>query len=150
MAEARLRGDRLSKSKKVHEALSTIPERDRMTQKQRIQNSAKSGAEAAIQPETQPKNRRSKSTYHVNVLSERDRKPQFIGTAINVPFLVEEYLLIKEAFETEDLKDAKTLTAYIRKVLLERAESVLEPEVYERIANNKLNMVTEALEMVSL
>ena len=63
-----------------------------------------------------------------------------------MPFLVEEYLLIKEAFEAEDLKDAKTLTAYIRKVLLERAESALKPEDYERIANNKLNMVTEAVE----
>lgn len=146
MAEARLRGDRLSKSEKAHEAISTTPERDGLTEKQRTQLKAKSGKESIIQPETQPKNGRSKSTYHENVLSERERKPQFIGTAINVPFLVEEYLLIKEAFETEDLKDAKTLTAYIRKVLLERAESALKPEDYERIANNKLNMVTEAVE----
>lgn len=146
MAEARLRGDLQSKSEKAQETLSTTPERDGLTEKQRIQQSAKSGKKSLIQPETQPKNGRSKSTYHENVLSERERKPQFIGTAINVPFLVEEYLLIKEAFETEDLKDAKTLTAYIRKVLLERAESALEPEVYERIANNKLNMVTEAIE----
>ncbi len=146
MAEARLRGDRQSKSEKAHEAVSTTPERDGLTEKQRTQLKAKSGKESIIQPETQPKNGRSKSTYHENVLSERERKPQFIGTAINVPFLVEEYLLIKEAFETEDLKDAKTLTAYIRKVLLERAESALKPEDYERIANNKLNMVTEAVE----
>lgn len=146
MAEARLRGDLQSKSEKAQETLSTTPERDGLTEKQRIQQSAKSGKKSLIQPETQPKNGRSKSTYHENVLSERERKPQFIGTAINVPFLVEEYLLIKEAFETEDLKDAKTLTAYIRKVLLERAESALEPEDYERIANNKLNMVTEAVE----
>ena len=146
MAEARLRGDRLSKSEKAHEAISTTPERDGLTEKQRTQLKAKSGKESIIQPETQPKNGRSKSTYHENVLSERERKPQFIGTAINVPFLVEEYLLIKEAFEAEDLKDAKTLTAYIRKVLLERAESALKPEDYERIANNKLNMVTEAVE----
>lgn len=146
MAEARLRGDRQSKSEKAHEAISTTPERDGLTEKQRTQLKAKSGKESIIQPETQPKNGRSKSTYHENVLSERERKPQFIGTAINVPFLVEEYLLIKEAFEAEDLKDAKTLTAYIRKVLLERAESALKPEDYERIANNKLNMVTEAVE----
>lgn len=146
MAEARLRGERQSKSEKAHEAVSTTPERDGLTEKQRTQLKAKSGKESIIQPETQPKNGRSKSTYHENVLSERERKPQFIGTAINVPFLVEEYLLIKEAFETEDLKDAKTLTAYIRKVLLERAESALKPEDYERIANNKLNMVTEAVE----
>ncbi|MGF2634871.1 hypothetical protein ACQUFW_00025 [Acinetobacter johnsonii] len=146
MAEARLRGDRQSKSEKAHEAVSTTPERDGLTEKQRTQLKAKSGKESIIQPETQPKNGRSKSTYHENVLSERERKPQFIGTAINVPFLVEEYLLIKEAFEAEDLKDAKTLTAYIRKVLLERAESALKPEDYERIANNKLNMVTEAVE----
>lgn len=146
MAEARLRGERQSKSEKAYEAISTTPERDGLTEKQRTQLKAKSGKESIIQPETQPKNGRSKSTYHENVLSERERKPQFIGTAINVPFLVEEYLLIKEAFETEDLKDAKTLTAYIRKVLLERAESALKPEDYERIANNKLNMVTEAVE----
>ena len=146
MAEARLRGERQSKSEKAHEAISTTPERDGLTEKQRTQLKAKSGKESIIQPETQPKNGRSKSTYHENVLSERERKPQFIGTAINVPFLVEEYLLIKEAFEAEDLKDAKTLTAYIRKVLLERAESALKPEDYERIANNKLNMVTEAVE----
>lgn len=146
MAEARLRGDRQSKSEKAHEAISTTPERDGLTEKQRTQLKAKSGKESIIQPETQPKNGRSKSTYHENVLSERERKPQFIGTAINVPFLVEEYLLIKEAFEAEDLKDAKTLTAYIRKVLLERAESALKSEDYERIANNKLNMVTEAVE----
>ncbi len=146
MAEARLRGDRQSKSEKAHEAVSTTPERDGLTEKQRTQLKAKSGKESIIQPETQPKNGRSKSTYHENVLSERERKPQFIGTAINVPFLVEEYLLIKEAFEAEDLKDAKTLTAYIRKVLLERAESALKSEDYERIANNKLNMVTEAVE----
>lgn len=146
MAEARLRGERQSKSEKAHEAVSTTPERDGLTEKQRTQLKAKSGKESIIQPETQPKNGRSKSTYHENVLSERERKPQFIGTAINVPFLVEEYLLIKEAFEAEDLKDAKTLTAYIRKVLLERAESALKPEDYERIANNKLNMVTEAVE----
>lgn len=146
MAEARIRGDRPSKSEKAHEAISTTPERDGLSPKARTQLKAKSGKESIIQPETQPKNGRSKSTYHENVLSERERKPQFIGTAINVPFLVEEYLLIKEAFETEDLKDAKTLTAYIRKVLLDHAESVLDPEVYERIANNKLNMVTEAIE----
>lgn len=146
MAEARLRGERQSKSEKAHEAVSTTPERDGLTEKQRTQLKAKSGKESIIQPETQPKNGRSKSTYHENVLSERERKPQFIGTAINVPFLVEEYLLIKEAFEAEDLKDAKTLTAYIRKVLLERAESALKSEDYERIANNKLNMVTEAVE----
>lgn len=146
MAEARLRGERQSKSEKAHEAFSTTPERDRLTEKQRTQLKAKSGKKSIIQPETQPKNGRSISTYHENVLSERERKPQFIGTAINVPFLVEEYLLIKEAFEAEDLKDAKTLTAYIRKVLLERAESALKPEVYECIANNKLNMVTEAVE----
>ena len=146
MAEARLRGDRQSKSEKAHEAVSTTPERDGLTEKQRTQLKAKSGKESIIQPETQPKNGRSKSTYHENVLSERERKPQFIGTAINVPFLVEEYLLIKEAFEAEGLKDAKTLTAYIRKVLLERAESALKSEDYERIANNKLNMVTEAVE----
>ncbi len=146
MAETRIRGDRPSKSEKAQEAVSTTPERDGLTEKQRTQLKAKSGKESIIQPETQPKNGRSKSTYHENVLSERERKPQFIGTAINVPFLVEEYLLIKEAFEVEDLKDAKTLTAYIRKVLLERAESALKPEDYERIANNKLNMVTEAVE----
>ena len=146
MAEARLRGDRQSKSEKAQEAVSTTPERESLSPKVRTQLKAKSGPKAIIQPETQPKNGKSISTYHENVLSERERKPQFIGTAINVPFLVEEYLLIKEAFETEDLKDTKTLTAYIRKVLLDHAESVLEPEVYERIANNKLNMVTEAVE----
>lgn len=146
MSDSRIRSERQSKSEKAHVAISTTPERDGLSPKARTQLKAKSGPKSIIQPETQPKNGKSISTYHENVLSERERKPQFIGTAINVPFLVEEYLLIKEAFETEDLKDAKTLTAYIRKVLLERAESVLDPEVYERIANNKLNMVTEAVE----
>lgn len=146
MSDSRIRGERQSKSEKAHVAISTTPERDGLSPKARTQLKAKSGPKSIIQPETQPKNGKSISTYHENVLSERERKPQFIGTAINVPFLVEEYLLIKEAFETEDLKDCKTLTAYIRKVLLERAESALEPEVYERIANNKLNMVTEAVE----
>ena len=146
MSDSRIRGERQSKSEKAHVAISTTPERDGLSPKARTQLKAKSGPKSIIQPETQPKNGKSISTYHENVLSERERKPQFIGTAINVPFLVEKYLLIKEAFETEDLKDAKTLTAYIRKVLLERAESVLDPEVYERIANNKLNMVTEAVE----
>lgn len=146
MAEARIRGDRPSKSEKAHEVVSTTPERENLSVKARTQLKAKSGQKSIIQPESQPKNGKSISTYHENVLSERERKPQFIGTAINVPFLVEEFLLIKEAFETEDLKDCNTLTAYIRKVLLERAESVLDPEEYERIANNKLNMVTEAIE----
>lgn len=146
MAEARIRGERQSKSEKAHEVVSTTPERESLSVKARTQLKAKSGQKSIIQPESQPKNGRSISTYHENVLSERERKPQFIGTAINVPFLVEEFLLIKEAFETEDLKDCKTLTAYIRKVLLERAELVLNPEEYERIANNKLNMVTEAIE----
>ena len=146
MSDSRIRGERQSKSEKAHVAVSTTPERESLSVKARTQLKAKSGPKAIIQPETQPKNGKSISTYHENVLSERERKPQFIGTAINVPFLVEEYLLIKEAFETEDLKDCKTLTAYIRKVLLERAEAALDPEVYERIANNKLNMVTEAVE----
>lgn len=146
MAEARIRGDRQSKSEKAHEVVSTTPERESLSVKARTQLKSKSGQKAIIQPESQPKNGKSISTYHENVLSERERKPQFIGTAINVPFLVEEFLLIKEAFETEDLKDCNTLTAYIRKVLLERAESVLDPEEYERIANNKLNMVTESIE----
>lgn len=146
MSDSRIRGERQSKSEKAHVAISTTPERESLSVKARTQLKAKSGPKAIIQPETQPKNGKSISTYHENVLSERERKPQFIGTAINVPFLVEEYLLIKEAFETEDLKDAKTLTAYIRKVLLERAEAALDPKVYERIANNKLNMVTEAVE----
>lgn len=124
MVEARIRGDRPSKSEKVTKLFLRLLERESLSPSTNSTQS-KASPKSIIQPETQPKNGKSISTYHENVLSERERKPQFIGTAINVPFLVEEYLLIKEAFETEDLKDAKTLTAYIRKVLLERAESVL-------------------------
>lgn len=147
MNDSRLRGNRQPKSEKVHqEEISTIPERDSLSAKERLQLKAKSGKVSVVQPDTQPKNKKSKSTYHENVLAEKERKPQFIGTAINVPFLVEDYLLIKEAFEKEDLKDHKTMTAYIRKVLIDRAESVLDPEDFQRISENKLNMVTESIE----
>lgn len=111
--------------------------------KDRIRAEAKKGKKSEIQPKSQPKNGKSITTYYENELSERDRKPQFIGTAINVPFLVEEFLLINEAFETENLEDCTTLTAYIREVLLERAKAKLDHETYEKIKNHKLNMVTE-------
>ncbi|TCB47341.1 hypothetical protein E0H80_16215 [Acinetobacter sp. ANC 4779] len=111
--------------------------------KDRIRAEAKKGKESEVKPKSQPKNGKSITTYYENVLSERDRKPQFIGTAINVPFLVEEFLLINEAFETENLEDCTTLTAYIREVLLERAKAKLDHETYEKIKNHKLNMVTE-------
>ena len=111
--------------------------------KDRIRAEAKKGKKSKVQPKSQPKNGKSITTYYENELSERDRKPQFIGTAINVPFLVEEFLLINEAFETENLEDCTTLTAYIREVLLERAKAKLDHETYEKIKNHKLNMVTE-------
>lgn len=138
-----------SKSQQHAEAVAetnTTPERDGLSPKARIQLKAKSGKKSQTQPEKQPKNGRSISIYHENVLAEKDRKPQFIGTAINVPFLVEDFRLIDKAFNTENIEDCSTLTAYIRHVLLERAEQVLSPEEYAAIKNYKLNLVTEAKE----
>lgn len=132
-----------SKSQQAEQVTTTTPERDNLSPKAKAQLRAKSGKKSSIQPESQPKNGRSISTYHENVLTERERKPQFVGTAINVPFYVEDFRLIDEAFKTENLKDCKTLTAYIRHVLLERAEHVLSPDDYEKIKNYELNLVTE-------
>lgn len=95
-----------------------------------------------IKPKNQPKNGRSESVYYKNNLSTSERKPFYVGTAINVPLFVEEFLAIQKAFDDFNDTEATTLTDYIREVLKAKAKAVLPSDVYDEIANEKLNMVS--------
>ncbi|ELW77052.1 MULTISPECIES: hypothetical protein [Acinetobacter] len=126
----------------VAESVSKPKKSNQIKDRERIRAEVLKSSKSDIQPERQPKNGRSKSVYFENNLNSRDRKPFYVGTAINVPLFVEEFRLIEEAFKGDDSTTATTLTDYIREVLRSKAEAVLSPEKYSEIANQKLNMVS--------
>lgn len=110
-------------------------------EKQRIQAKILESDESVYQP-NQPKNGRSKSVCYKNNLTSSERKEFYVGTAINVPMYIEDFRLIKEAFDNYNDTEATTLTDYIREVLKSKAEAVLPNKIYTEISNEKLNMVS--------
>lgn len=118
----------------------------RISKKQRIKQKLELAERSPTQPEEPITRSNKRITYYVNNLDRDERKRDDVGTAINLPFFVEEFRAIQAAYDkNKNSAQASSFTDYIRQVLKDHAKKALGASEYQDFEDEKLNQIVEPL-----
>ncbi|SSR03436.1 hypothetical protein [Acinetobacter baumannii] len=84
---------------------------------------------------------KSKITLEPNNLSQRERSRVKNGRNLTIPLFAEELLIIEAAVEKLAQKEDVSINSFIRNIVLDKCKKVIGKDAFDKLNENKLNVV---------
>ena len=76
-----------------------------------------------------------------NTLSQRERSRVKNGRNLTIPLFAEELLMIEAAVESLAQKEDISINSFIRNIVLDKCKKVIGKDAFDKLNENKLNVV---------